>query len=87
MSQHGRVYKNAAEKAHLFNIFKSNMELIESFNVGNQKFKLGANQFADLTSDEFKEICSGFHLPLMTKVRAEKGFLYENCTDVPSSID
>ena len=72
MSRHGRVYKDAAEKAHRFSIFKSNTELIESFNAGNQKFKLGANQFVDCNSDEFREVCSGFHPPLMTKVRELK---------------
>ena len=87
MAQHGRVYKDAAEKARRLSIFKTNMDLIESFNAGNQKFKLGANQFADLTTDEFKEVCSGFHPLLMTKVKAEKGFMYENVTDVPSSMD
>ena len=54
MVKHGRAYKDAAEKAHRFEIFKANMELIESFNAGNHKFRLGANQFADLTNDEFR---------------------------------
>jgi len=87
MSQYGRVYKDAAEKAHRLGIFKSNMELIETFNGGNQKFKLGANQFADLTNDEYVEICSGFHPPLMTTVKAANGFRYEYATDLPPSID
>ena len=87
MSQHGRMYKDAAEKANRLSRFKSNMDLIKSFNAWNQKFKPGANQFADLTSHEFKEICSGFHPPLMTKVKAGKCFVHENATDVHSSMD
>nr|WNA21412.1 putative senescence-specific cysteine protease SAG39 [Hemerocallis fulva] len=87
MSKHGRVYKDAAEKAYRFGIFKANMELIESFNAGNHKYKLGANQFADLTTDEFKTICSGYHPPLMSAVKATEGFAYENMTEVPSSMD
>ncbi|XP_020271176.1 senescence-specific cysteine protease SAG39-like [Asparagus officinalis] len=87
MSQHGRVYKNEAEKAHRLATFKTNKELIESFNAGDHKFKLGINQFADLTNDEYNEACSGFNPPLMTAVKAAKGFMYENVNDVPSGVD
>ncbi|KAG9439521.1 hypothetical protein H6P81_019686 [Aristolochia fimbriata] len=56
MVRFGRVYENAAEKEHRFKIFKANMEYIESFNnaAGGKSYKLGANQFADLTNEEFK---------------------------------
>lgn len=87
MSQYGRAYKDAAEKAHRLSIFKSNMELIETFNAGNHEFKLGANQFADLTNDEYVRVCSGYHPPLMTTVKAANGFRYENATNLPPSLD
>ncbi|KAJ6832037.1 senescence-specific cysteine protease SAG39-like [Iris pallida] len=87
MAQHGRVYKDEAEKDRCFKIFKTNFELIESFNAGNQKFKLGANQFAALLNDEFNELCSGYRPLLMTTVTVEKGFMYANVTDAPSSMD
>ena len=32
MAQHGRVYKDAVEKAQRLKIFKKNAEIIESFN-------------------------------------------------------
>ncbi|KAJ6832038.1 senescence-specific cysteine protease SAG39-like [Iris pallida] len=87
MARHGQVYKDEAEKDRRFEIFKTNVELIESFNAGNQKFKLGANQFADLLNEEFNEVCSGYRPPLMTTVTAAKGFMYANVTDTPSSMD
>ena len=59
MSQHGRVYGDSAEKERRFQIFKANVELIESFNAGNSKYKLGVNQFADLTNEEFKAMVNG----------------------------
>jgi len=37
-----------------FNIFKSNLELIEAHNSGFSSYKLGVNQFADLTPKEYK---------------------------------
>ena len=51
MSQYGRVYKDAAEKAHRFKVFKDNVGFIESFNT--PKFFFGVNQFADITNEEF----------------------------------
>jgi len=37
-----------------FNIFKVNYELIEAHNNGSSGWKMGVNQFADLTKDEFR---------------------------------
>ena len=83
MVRHGRVYKDAAEKAHRFEIFKTNMELIESFNAGDHKFRLGANQFADLTNDEFRAR-NGFK---PSASRSVTSFRYENVTAPPASTD
>ncbi|CAM0907957.1 unnamed protein product [Alopecurus aequalis] len=54
MAQYGRVCKDDSEKAQRFEVFKANVAFIESFNAGNNKFRLGVNQFADITNDEFK---------------------------------
>lgn len=86
MLKHGRVYKDAAEKDHRFEIFKANMDLVESFNSkNNNKFRLGANQFADLTNDEFRAR-NGFK-PRSAKGAAKSNFRYENVTAVPTSMD
>lgn len=54
MARHGRVYKDEAEKGKRLMIFKENMQFIESINrAGNMSYKLGINEFADITSDEF----------------------------------
>jgi hypothetical protein len=37
-----------------FNIFKANLELIDTHNNGSSGWKMGVNQFADLTPAEFK---------------------------------
>jgi C1A family cysteine protease len=42
------------EVFHRYNTFKANLELIEAHNNGSSEWKMGVNQFADLTSAEFK---------------------------------
>ncbi|KAM0944014.1 putative fruit bromelain [Dioscorea sansibarensis] len=87
MAEHGRMYKDDAEKQHRFKIFEHNAELIETFNAADHKFKLGTNRFADLTNEEFKAMYNGFR-PSLTNNRAEKTtFKYENFTAVPASVD
>nr|GMD10849.1 senescence-specific cysteine protease SAG39-like [Ipomoea batatas] len=55
MVRYGRSYKDNAEKAKRFQIFKENVEFIESFNkAGTLSYKLGINQFTDLTNEEFR---------------------------------
>lgn len=90
MAQHGRVYKDAAEKQQRFNIFRSNVEFIESFNAaGKHKYWLRVNQFADLTNQEFKAIHTGFTIKTTANANANKrgGFKYGNVTATPVSID
>jgi KDEL-tailed cysteine endopeptidase len=88
MAQYGRVYKDAAEKEHRFEVFNDNVRFIESFNTENRKFSLGINQFADLTNDEFRatKTNKGF---IPNKVKASTGFRYKNINlDVlPATMD
>ncbi|KAI3832697.1 hypothetical protein MKW98_002243 [Papaver atlanticum] len=72
MTQYGKVYKNQAKMEKRFNIFKANVEFIESSNVGNKLYKLSVNEFADQTIEEFK---------------SSPAFKYENVTAVPSTMD
>ncbi|KAJ0980141.1 hypothetical protein J5N97_008396 [Dioscorea zingiberensis] len=88
MANYGRVYKDAVEKLHRLEIFKANLKLIESFNAADHKFKLGANQFADLTNEEFKAIYNGFK-PSSKKLStaSSSSFRYENVSAAPASMD
>ncbi|OMP06385.1 hypothetical protein COLO4_08162 [Corchorus olitorius] len=88
MAEYARVYKTDAEKEMRFNIFKSNVEFIESFNAaGNQPYKLGINAFADLTNEEFRASRNGFRRPQGLTLIKEKRFRYEDVTAVPASMD
>uniref|UniRef100_A0A452YWS0 Cathepsin propeptide inhibitor domain-containing protein n=1 Tax=Aegilops tauschii subsp. strangulata TaxID=200361 RepID=A0A452YWS0_AEGTS len=88
MAEYGRVYKDAAEKAERFEIFKANAKFIESFNAGNHKFWLSINQFADLSNDEFRATKrnKGF---IPNKVKVPTEFRYENMSfdALPATMD
>ncbi|THU51128.1 hypothetical protein C4D60_Mb06t27760 [Musa balbisiana] len=84
MAQHGRVYRDAAEKDRRFQIFKRNVEYVNTVNDAHRKYKLRINQYADLTNDEFKASYGGFR-PTTTK--AAPTFRYENETAVAPTVD
>ncbi|URE10135.1 hypothetical protein MUK42_21820 [Musa troglodytarum] len=84
MAQHGRVYRDAAEKDRRFQIFKRNVEYVNTVNDAHRKYKLRINQYADLTNDEFKASYGGFR-PTTTK--AAPTFSYENETAVAPTVD
>ncbi|XP_073109188.1 senescence-specific cysteine protease SAG39-like [Elaeis guineensis] len=87
MAQYGRVYKDTIEKERRFQIFKDNYNYIESVNrAGNRKYKLGLNQFADMTNEEVKASHLGFKPMRFTK-STTGSFQYANLTDVSDSID
>jgi C1A family cysteine protease len=78
------VYKDAAEKEHRFRIFKDNVEYIDSVNrAGDHKYRLGINQFTDLTNEEFKAR-NGFKPKPRT---ATTTFRYADVSAAPASMD
>ncbi|KAM0901893.1 hypothetical protein ACQ4PT_019656 [Festuca glaucescens] len=92
MVEHGRTYKDSAEKAQRFEVFKSNAHFIDSYNAaagpgGKSRPGLTTNKFADLTDAEF----NNFHVRHRTSPPSAvaRGFMYGNLglSDVPSSID
>ncbi|KAK6154771.1 hypothetical protein DH2020_009019 [Rehmannia glutinosa] len=88
MAQFGRAYKDDAEKAMRFKIFKDNMEYIESFNeAGAKPYKLAINKFADLTNEEFKASRNGYKMGSHPKSSKVSSFKYANVSAVPDSMD
>ncbi|KAF7129797.1 hypothetical protein RHSIM_Rhsim10G0081600 [Rhododendron simsii] len=87
MARHERVYVDAEEEGKRLEIFKNNVEIIESFNkAGNKPYKLGVNQFADLTNEEFK-LRKGHLAVEHISSTGTSSFQYENVPVVPSSMD
>ncbi|KAI9070801.1 hypothetical protein K1719_038852 [Acacia pycnantha] len=89
MAKYGKVYKDVAEKQKRFEIFKNNVQFIESFNSdGTKPYMLSVNQFADQTNEEFKAIRNGLKRSHESLPRTETSFFrYENVTALPASVD
>ncbi|XP_021292413.1 zingipain-2-like [Herrania umbratica] len=88
MATYGRKYESKSEKEKRFNIFKDNLEYIESFNkAGNRSYKLGINEFADMTHDEFLAAHSGYKMPHNPTTSISTSFRYENFSEVPTNLD
>ncbi|KAG5245325.1 senescence-specific cysteine protease SAG [Salix suchowensis] len=78
--------KDGAEKETRYSIFKENVERIDAFNSQTGKsYKLGVNQFADLSNEEFKASRNRFKGHMCTP--QEGSFRYENVSAVPASVD
>ncbi|XVE53078.1 hypothetical protein DITRI_Ditri02bG0175700 [Diplodiscus trichospermus] len=88
MATYGRKYENNAEKEKRFNIFKENLKYIESFNNGgNRSYKLGVNEFVDMTLDEFLATNTGYMAQGNPNTSISTPFRYEKFSDVPTSLD
>jgi C1A family cysteine protease len=90
MAKYGRTYSDVSEKARRLEVFKANVAFIESVNARNDKFWLEANQFADITNDEFRSKHTGYKLSVGgSKDRRMTGFRYENVSldTLPTSVD
>ncbi|CAI0429469.1 unnamed protein product [Linum tenue] len=86
MTRYGRVYGSSREKEVRYQIFKDNAALVDSFNAaGDKPYKLGTNQFADLTNEEFKTTRCRFKGHMCSL--QEESFRYENVSAVPTAMD
>ncbi|KAG6405126.1 hypothetical protein SASPL_132709 [Salvia splendens] len=87
MAEVGRSYKDAADKAHRFKIFKANTAFIDAFNAaGNRSYTLAINEFADLTNEEFLSTRTGLNMESSHR-NSSSSFMYANVADAPASVD
>ena len=88
IARYGRTYKDIADKERRFNIFKDNVEYIDSVNsAGNLRYKLSINEFADQTNEEFKASRNGYKMSPRPRSSEITSFRYENVEAVPTSMD
>ncbi|OAY80099.1 Fruit bromelain [Ananas comosus] len=87
MAEYGRVYNDNDEKLHRFQIFKNNVNHIETFNSrSGNSYTLGVNKFADMTNSEFTAQYTGtmvWHPKLCNPYQEYKATC--NANYVPSS--
>ncbi|KAL6660619.1 hypothetical protein ACP70R_001654 [Stipagrostis hirtigluma subsp. patula] len=60
MVDHGRTYKDEAEKARRFQVLKANADFIDRSNAAGKKYRLATNKFSDLTAEEFAATRTSF---------------------------
>ena len=73
LASYGRVYQDAPEKDKRFQIFKENVEYIEShYDDTSKKYNLGVNEFTDLSNEEFKTMRNGYKMRPSNIVAASK---------------
>lgn len=94
MVKHGRVYKDNVEKEKRFQIFQQNVDYLDKFNNNpdgiNRTFKLGTNEFSDLTLEEFLHRFTGYKMPSHENSSysgVNSSFKYANVTDTQPSLD
>merc|ERR1712134_6006 len=57
--QYGKVYKTRSEQFRRATIFADNLKKIEEHNKSGAPWKMGINEFSDLTSEEFETLYTG----------------------------
>merc|ERR1712061_110547 len=84
----GKTYNGMEEEARRFEIFGKNMDFIQTVNAKGLSYKLGWNQFTDLTGDEFAAQFMGYRMP--KDLYFDAPFLGNhtwNEEELPSSVD
>jgi C1A family cysteine protease len=90
MIKHGRVYANTSEMEKRREIFKENLKFIEKRNkmnkVDGKKYRLGLNDFSDLTIDEMPSCCGIMDIP--SELASSKTVFFNmSVDDIPESVD
>ena len=85
----GKEYKGDGEKSKRLEVFTTNAKMIAEHNAQAwQTFKMGLNEFADLTFEEFAATRLGLDGGLLGQKGERNGvFRYANVESVPSSVD
>lgn len=93
VSQHGQEYATEEEAFKRFGIFEANQRLVATHNYhaakGVHTFKQKLNQFADMTSEEYRKNFLGRKSVLGRRVPRAGSLDHMNTTigDVPASVD
>jgi cathepsin L len=71
-----------------YDIFRNNLEKIRTHNQGKSSWKMGVNQFTDLTADEFRMRYLGFKKPLENNnIPRITDYSLKDVKDLPKEVD
>merc|ERR1712142_666645 len=84
--QFGKTYLSRAEHNLRFDIFKTNMKKMEEHNKSGASWKMGMNQFSDLTQAEFESMYLGGY-KRMPSSAAESLSESNPAKDLPAEMD
>ncbi|KAK3431227.1 hypothetical protein EUGRSUZ_E02717 [Eucalyptus grandis] len=89
MARHGRIYKDNLEKEKRYGIFLETLRFIEDFDnkAANQSYKVGLNQFSDLTTEEFVPRYTGFRATSRSSNSSAATTFKYSTTQVPDSLN
>ncbi|XP_065874843.1 ervatamin-B-like [Euphorbia lathyris] len=88
LAKHKITYAKYGEKERRFEIFKDNVNFIDSFNAeGKKPYKLRINKFADMSNEEFEGLRSNGYRRNHKYSMGNMDFMYGNNTKVPISVD
>jgi cathepsin L len=86
IAQHSKSY-STEEFFTRYNTFKSNLEIIRAHNANaSNTFKMGINEFSDLTAAEFKATKLGYN-HIENQYYREKNEVDLSMVDAPASVD
>uniref|UniRef100_A0A9I9CZ95 Vignain n=1 Tax=Cucumis melo TaxID=3656 RepID=A0A9I9CZ95_CUCME len=88
---HHTISRNLKEKHKRFSVFKENVNHVFTVNQMNKPYKLKLNKFADMSNYEFVNFYARSNISHFRKLHGRRrgagGFMYEQDTDLPSSVD
>ncbi|KAL9664652.1 hypothetical protein QQ045_020057 [Rhodiola kirilowii] len=88
MVEHNKVYPNEIEKEKRFKIFQENVKYINEFNAaGDKPYKLGVNQFTDLTNEERVARYTGYTPPREWNANSKLQYEKVSVKDLPEKWD
>lgn len=88
LAKHRKSYADDREKQTRFVTYQTNVAYIEAFNaVPGRTYYLSDNQFADMTISEYRTTYLGYKDGSDNSPAKIPGFIYENVTAPPESID
>ncbi|XP_021617740.2 cysteine proteinase RD21A [Manihot esculenta] len=89
LMKHGKAYNALGEKEKRFEIFKDNLRFIDEHNSVNRTYKVGLNQFADLTNEEYRAKFLGTRMERKNRLGAGRSqrYLFNKGDDLPEKVD